>query len=537
MKNCVNQETGRKENNHYLQKGNWIIHVEMNINEMSCSQKDGCLILDHPGAYFEIMETVESDGYYETEITYYHEVWDKLLSIEVKHADGTKTSHRKSLPSGQKKRMIPIYMKAGRNKLLISNPSKDPEYKVGIYDISIRSKYLVLPEISPCYDVYDLLRPKKLNVVVKSYSSELVCVKAATKEIGFAIKEIKKSDWCKDEGLLKTMKRVYFDEEDIRSLSVGRHKLIFHFSDLSELEYTLEIKEEVKASFQIINFDVSCANCTLLRLPNGRNLLIDSATQYQYDNVVDKYLKKNQIKIDYYLLTHFHDDHNGRLEEILETNNIDKPDFEKEIIVQDKFSRENYLNQFSYLDSTMLCFYDEIHNIWDLGGVTMTVLNSRYDENGNPSEVYNYPYIKYNEHNYENSTSISLLIKYKGFGYYHGADNYAFAQTRLMEDYRRIKNEETLCCDYYFGNHHFICDISPEFIKTVNPVAVFVPNGQTLYPYSTYNFDYVERVQNCDFYNKRLRDTLISGEVGTVIVSVEDKDNWWYESVLNENFV
>jgi len=505
----------------------------VNIKEMSCSQKDGCLFLDQSETYFVIMETVESDGYYETEFTYYHEVWDNALRIEIHHADGTKTRFFPSLPSGKRKRTVPIYLKAGKNILSIYHAFRVLDSGLWIYDISVKDKWLESPEISPHHDVYDMLGNKALNVVVKSYSAELVGVTASSKVIRFETKEFEhllEEDVY--DGLLRPMQRVYLNDEDIRSLGVGKHTLCFRFSDSSKLEYHLEIKEGMKAPFQIISFDVGCANCTLLRLPNGKNLLIDSATEKRYDNVVDKYLKKHQIKIDYYLLTHFHSDHYGRLEEILKENQIQEPDSAKvqELIHKDKCQREDYLKQFSYLDSTMLCYYDELHHIWDLGGVTVTVLNSCHEEDGKPAEIYNYPYIKYNEHNYENSTSVSMLIKYKGFSYYHGADNYAFAQTRVLEDYRKKRKQEELYCDYFYGNHHFICDISTEFIRTVNPVAVYIPNERNVYRYSTYNFDYVEGVKNFDFYNKRLQDTLISCETGTVIVSVENKENWWYET-------
>ena len=72
------------------------------------------------------------------------------------------------------------------------------------------------------------------------------------------------------------------------------------------------------------------------------------------------------------------------------------------MIKASKKERAEYLKNFGYLDSKMLCTYDKLHEIWDLGGVEIQALNSRFYENGEPAVVYKKPFYRINEYNYEN---------------------------------------------------------------------------------------------------------------------------------------
>ena len=331
----------------------------------------------------------------------------------------------------------------------------------------------------------------------------------------------------------ETMINVYLDKESVLKLPVGTHTLNYTLESGKVLSQELSIIETApETELEYINFNVGKANSTLIKLPNGKNMLIDSGLDENAKDEIIPYLEKNNIKLDYYLLTHFHKDHWGLKDEILKMNGIKIPDQAKAdaLVKADKQERYDYLKNFGYLDSTMLCYYDELHEIWDLGGVTMDVLNSRFDENGEAAEVYNYPFLRVNEHNYENSTSVSFMLDYNGFRYYHGADNYAFAQERYMYDMIKQKRIDELSCDWFFGNHHFICDISPQFIITLNPKVVFIPNDK-VYHRSQYTTYYKKYVEDYNFYNKQLAETIVSGDIGSARVCVNSKDDWYYEII------
>ena len=277
-------------------------------------------------------------------------------------------------------------------------------------------------------------------------------------------------------------------------------------------------------------------NASLLRFPNGKNMLVDSGYILRSKDIIYNYLNENDLNIDYYLLTHFHGDHDGMLEEIIEKYSLNRPKgaIPEEIITGDKNCRSEYLSQFSYLDSTMLCRYDKLHNIWDFGGVQVTVLNSRFDENGVLTNIQNDPDVLYNEYNYENSTSVSLLVRYNGFGYYHGADNYSYVQQNNLIDYSTRGAKQELECQYFYANHHFHNDVNPQFIRAVNPVAVYIPANQGVYARSAYSVIYKNQIVDADYENKRLKETFISHESGSVIVNVNSGEDWYCYTSFNK---
>ena len=146
-------------------------------------------------------------------------------------------------------------------------------------------------------------------------------------------------------------------------------------------------------------------------MPNGKNLLIDSAKSDEAEKIILPYLRINNLKVDYYILTHFHDDHNGHLEDILRDNNLLRLASSEvtAMIRKTNIMRYEQLNEYQYLDNTMVLPKDKLSSIWNLGGVNITVLNSRYDINGAPQQELD-----------ENNISISMMAEYKGFKYSHG---------------------------------------------------------------------------------------------------------------------
>ena len=158
--------------------------------------------------------------------------------------------------------------------------------------------------------------------------------------------------------------------------------------------------------------------------------------------------------------------------------------------------------------------------------------DSCYDENGKAVEVYNHPFIENNEYNYENATSVSLMLDYKGFRCYHGSDNYSYIQERYASDKIKEGKEEELRCHWFYGNHHFSYDISPRFINTLNPVGVYITNENVYYRH-TYKTAYKKEVEEYSFSAKRLADTLVDVDIGTAAVYVNNADDWYYETLVD----
>jgi len=502
-----------------------------NIIDTNALKTEKGILLEREEHYFVTEATADSDDYYQIYIGYSHDDWEAFLNITVTYPDGEEEDICRGLPHGKRETTIPVYLKKGRNTLRFQHC-----YSIGVYISSIENKGKSVKlsyELSPKKDLLFTDRKKTLKAFLKNYRQPLIKIETAEgKNIPFRAREASSRD-----ALLNAMTDVFPDKDAVYNLGCGTHTLRFFLANGEILSQQIEIRNAApETSLQIINFNVGNANSTLIFLPNGKKLLIDSATETAAREKLIPWFERNSISPDYYLLTHFHDDHYGCRDEIIKKNNLSVPDAEKvtALLKAGKEMRYNYLREFSYLDSTMLCCYDELHKIWDLGDVKADILNSCFDENGDAAEIYNYSFIKNNEHNYENATSVSFMLDYNGFRYYHGADNYAYNQERYMSDMIKQKRTHELNCHCFYANHHFICDISPVFINTLNPAVVYVSNSY-IYHRTIYVDYYKKDVENYYFTGKRLENTLFSNENGNARISANSADDWYYEILQDED--
>lgn len=476
---------------------------------------------------FTVEATAEKDGFYTITFNYDHGDWDQWIKVDIKGEKGESLEYMPSLIGKNHINDIVMHLYKGKNFITVTHMFG---HHLRISDISVsKEKPLPISFITPSSDYFFLDKPIDCRILLFSYVGEPIKVLTGGKEIDFETKVCDFAELYSGDSLIR--RYICIDKETLFKLGCGKHILKIVLPNNDEIEYELNIKQKEEIpKLKIVSLDVGHGNSSLICLPNGKNLMIDSGHVSTTEDVVYNYLQENNLKIDYYLLTHFHSDHDGMLNELLEKYSLTKP---QEAIAQKNISvdiatRTEYLSRFSYLDSTMVCRYDELDKIWDLGGVKIKVLNSRFDENGKPLNIQNDPDIVYNEYNYENSTSVSLLLRYNGFGYYHGSDNYSYAQQQNLNDFIKMGEEQALKCQYFYANHHFHVDVNSEFIKSVNPVAVFVPANQVVYSRSAFTYVYQNEVVNADFKGKRLKDTFISHESGTVTVNVNSDEDWYY---------
>ncbi len=501
------------------------MHKINNIVKNGCVSREDGLCLNS-GQSFTLSFQIEADGYYDIEFKYLHDNWDQWVKISVYHPDGGVLNYMPPLPFGDFAEAT-LYFKEGENLVEIThNFGNEIVFKeITLMGASIKT----MPKVYPTADSFYKSEPRRAVIISENYGRPLKKITCGDKELPFTTKgfgEVFKAHH-QYSGVYEQREYVYIDPEVIETLDVGENKLKLELEGGFSLDYSLNLYEtKPDSQLTILSFDVNHANSTLLRLPNGKNLLIDCGDSKGCKEIVLPYLKENEINVDYFILTHYHSDHFGALPELLEEYGIKTPEIVD--IKAPNYQRYKYLSKFRYLDSSCLRFYDKLHEIWDLGGVEMTALNSRYDIDGNRIEVYNYPQIKYNEHNYENTTSVAMLIKYKGFGYYHGADTYAHCQQRILEDYKKLGAEAELKCHYFYANHHFHVDMAPEFMHEVNPVIVYITSNESLYSRSTCVYDYGRDVRDADYEDKRLRESLMCYETGSLFIHVNSGDDWWY---------
>lgn len=78
------------------------------------------------------------------------------------------------------------------------------------------------------------------------------------------------------------------------------------------------------ASLSVHYIDVGQADCELIQLPNGENMLIDAGNNGDGDDVVAYLQSLGVTKIDYLIGTHPHEDHIGGLDDVIENMDIGK---------------------------------------------------------------------------------------------------------------------------------------------------------------------------------------------------------------------
>lgn len=499
----------------------------------------------HIGEYIMLSEecdsiktiaTVEKTGLYRLCIQYFHNDWDMWINLSITCGDNM-VGYTPPLPANRSEAELIILLFKGENILSFSHVFG---HELFIKGILLTGAPQHLPyKITPNEDTVLFGKQRLMHTVLEFFDDELLAVRCGGKEIAFSCKNTTfgKSNLFYS-GYDKIKHDIFWSTEKLQ-LKIGEHRVEFCFKSGKSLFQKLNVIDNNDSMpLKIISFDVGHGNASLIKLPNGKHLMVDTGEKNECHKTVLPYLKRNNINVDYFLLTHFHSDHYGCLNEILSLNGIERPSADFAAALPKLFKTERYekLKNCRYLDSSMLCRYDELHKIWDLGGVTITVLCSRFNEQGQPDFPKYTEGVAFNEHNYENATSVSFLLRFGKFGYYHGADNYAYTQAENLEYFKKLGKIEELQCNYFYANHHFHCDVNPEFVKAVNPSAAYVPTNCSAYSRSAFVQDYGS-FETSNRKNARLLNTLLTGEIGTATVLADQNGKMLIGTFLDEKDV
>jgi len=465
----------------------------------------------------------QKSGFHRICIRYAHSNWDAWLKMDILGERGERVTYIPPLPNKYRESTMLVYLFEGENRVSMAPRFDQP---VAIEEIVIVDADPALnPHAVPTCDRFYLASPRDRRLTVVSYTGTPVKITEGDTEIPFELENKSLYDHANP---VETLEPHYYyhirlKADAMAALGEGEHSLTIHLPEEQSVAYTLTVEKARKEyDLQIVNLDVNHGNCVLLRLPNGKNLLIDTGVASCAEDVIFPYLEEQGIGIDYCVISHYDADHMGSLETVLGKYPLAKADEEEMKTYFDSDKRLEYLSRFRYLDNKTLCRYDRLDKIWDLGGVEITVLNSKYEASGDESM----PGIRN-----ENETSVSMLVSYKGFKYYHGADNHSPNQRRTLKDYTEAGRLADLECHYMQANHHFHGDMYPPLIHALNPIAVVVPAHQAIYSRSAYMVDYEQGVVGTDYQNKRLKETFVSYMSGTVMALVNSDKDWHYETM------
>ncbi|MBQ9717081.1 MAG: MBL fold metallo-hydrolase [Clostridia bacterium] len=228
--------------------------------------------------------------------------------------------------------------------------------------------------------------------------------------------------------------------------------------------------------------DVGQGDCTLITY-NGDAVLIDAGPVSAGDSAAE-YVMSQVDAIDYFIITHPHEDHMGGAADILENievKNVIMPDYE----VDTKFY-QNAMKQIS--DQKVNVIYSEAHAVHDTGNIKITIIDSVIPDEDNLNNI-----------------SIIARIDVGSTSIMTTGDAEVEEEMQVVENYTSILGSSLydpaiLDCDILkVGHHGSTTSSTSEFLDLVTPgVAVIScgvdnsyghPHQETLDLFAQYGFE------------------------------------------------
>ncbi len=334
----------------------------------------------------------------------------------------------------------------------------------------------VQPEMTPVNNVFYLKQPRDIVAKINAYGRTLTGITAGTIPIGYSIETYpyQEDAW-----------KIRLAGADLGMLPPGEHRLAFNLDSAESLQMNLTVMDSrPPALLTIIVPHVFHGNSVLFIFPTGKTLLVDCGDAGRRDQIVIPLLKRNGIEhLDYFYLTHYHEDHDGG-------------DGGARIISE--------FNVDAYEDNRTLTAGQTL----ELEGTRIQIRNA------------------FSGGTDENQESLAFQLKYRDFVYVHDADIYGSNQSAIMSAYANDLRGHVL-----FGNHHFHGSSNADYMRAADPYIVLVQAEQAIYARSAY-MD-VFRKQTAEWLkaqHKRFIEAVPAMEIGTTVIRIDDGENWTYET-------
>lgn len=235
--------------------------------------------------------------------------------------------------------------------------------------------------------------------------------------------------------------------------------------------------------------DVEHGSSMLLRLPSGKNMLIDCGKSWVRDSIIIPMLCRHEVDtIHTFILTHYHGDHEGG-----DSGRVIKNDFHVK----------------RFMDYTTHPTGYE----WEEDGVSFKIVNS------------------YSDGEDENTRSLAIRISYNGFNFMHGGDTYAVNQQKILNRF-----PDDVPAEVYYANHHFHGSVDPNYIIETNPDLVILQAQEAIYARAAYMVKYKHESEEVLNAKRSFPvETLPALEVGTIVLRIDGDGEWGYESYRNQD--
>jgi len=220
------------------------------------------------------------------------------------------------------------------------------------------------------------------------------------------------------------------------------------------------------ADLRIYHIDVEQADATLILSPSGKTLLVDSGKNGQGSRLKAVMDQAGVTQIDHFLATHYHEDHYGGIDELVEDEGVTA------VQAYDRGDKvylpASTTNAATYKDYQRAVGEDAEHlkrgeTIALDPQMSVTCISSGGVVIGEDPAVHGRD---------ENDMSVSLLVTYGGFRYFVGGDIEAATEAKIAA--RDLVRD----VDVYQANHHGSdTSSSADFLKDLSPTVIVISNG------------------------------------------------------------
>ena len=341
----------------------------------------------------------------------------------------------------------------------------------------------ITPEITPRKNIFYKTAPADIWLTVKRYGSKIENITCDKNLIPFTA-----SDYPDFEDAVC----VKINAENISGLKTGGNRLDINFTGGKTVPFLLTVMESLEAGkLTIIAPYIEHGASVLFILPTGKTLLVDCGKNWVRDQILIPFFEKNNIThIDYFMITHYHDDHDGD---------------DKGETIKKKYKPEKIFDYNNCVTGSVM----------KTDSVSIKILNSFADGSD------------------ENTRSISFRLEYNGFTYVHGGDTYAANQEKIMERF-----PEDIKADVFYANHHFHGSTSLDYLKRMEPALVLLQSEKAIYARSTYAELFKQEAVPYFIKNgKKFMEAIPALEAGAAVIRVNDKGEWTYETYKEQDKV
>lgn len=332
------------------------------------------------------------------------------------------------------------------------------------------------PTLKPKQNFFYKKFPTNISIKTNQFGHPIAKIVFGEKEIPFSATEF---PFQEDAAVITISKDI------LSQLPVGSHTLKLLYADNYSLDFDLHVVPNPKpAQLTIVAPDVNHGSAVLFILPGGKTMLVDCGQDWIRDQVIIPLLDRHKIyKIDHFFLTHYHRDHDSG---------------DQGIKIRERYQVEKFYDYKSFTTG----------ETFEFDKVKFKILNSFQDGDE------------------ENTRSLSFKMEYNGFVYVHGGDIYAENQQKIIRDF-----PADVEADVYYANHHFHGSVDVDYLHVMNPAIVLVQAQEAIYARSAYMVNFKEQVEKYLIeHKKRYIEDLPNLEVGTVVIRVNGKNDWTYET-------